>query len=118
MTMTIEEVGDCLARLRQEAELTQNDLAKLLTRAGFPYSKQSISSWESGKSWIPMQRPDFADALARALNMETRALYARLGYFPAQELDWTPRQVRAARWLEQEQFHKLLELITSSMKGD
>lgn len=60
-----KEAGEYLRRLRAKAELTQNELAKLL---GFEYYTM-ISQVEGGKTRVP---PDKMQKWAEALNVDVR----------------------------------------------
>jgi transcriptional regulator with XRE-family HTH domain len=66
--------GDRLRELREQAGLSQNDLAQMCTDAGCPVTQSQISRLEAGlhQPYIPLLR-----ALAGALSVEVGDLLAQ-----------------------------------------
>lgn len=65
---------------REQAGLTQEDLAARLDTYGFTVTRATISHWETGKAEPDFNNPRFREALANALKMSTHAMLVAAGY--------------------------------------
>lgn len=71
---------DWIKEARKRSSLTQEDVARLLTLEGFPYTAGAISHWETGKFHPPFEDRDFVTALAKTLRMSVRDILIHAGY--------------------------------------
>ncbi len=56
MTQAIQTPGNYLSEARRRAELSQTDLAALVSRPGEALTTQTISSWECDRTAVPISR--------------------------------------------------------------
>jgi len=69
-----------LKTLRQKMGLKQEDLAAQLQLTGLDYARSSVSGWENGYSQLPLNNPEFRQALANILNVDVKTLLKLAGY--------------------------------------
>jgi transcriptional regulator with XRE-family HTH domain len=69
-----------LKQRRRELHLSQEELSIQLQLAGFDVSRATVSHWETGRNTIPLDNPNFVEALANSLNMGIMELLASAGY--------------------------------------
>lgn len=69
-----------LKRRREELEISQSELTRLLQLEGIDISASAISHWENQRYNPPLENPDFRHALANVLRLEIPELLRRAGY--------------------------------------
>lgn len=69
-----------IKQARKRAQLTQEDLARLLTLEGFAYSPAAISHWETGLHQPPIENSDFVAVFAKILKISVRDILIYSGY--------------------------------------
>jgi transcriptional regulator with XRE-family HTH domain len=69
-----------LKTLREQSQITQEDLTARLQVEGFDISRSSLASWESGRYEPPLHDPEFRRALSRALRVNVRTILRLAGY--------------------------------------
>lgn len=69
-----------LRQLREEAQLTQDDIAARLQLEGFKFGRSAISNWESGRTNVPLKEPEFVKALAEILRLTENQVLLAAGY--------------------------------------
>ena len=70
-----------LKQLREEVNLTQDDLAARLQLEGIKkVSRSAVSNWEAGLSNVPLRNPEFVKALANTLRITETRLMLMAGY--------------------------------------
>lgn len=69
-----------LKRLRQDANIGQEELAARLQLAGQDYSRSSVNAWENGYSEPPLKNSKFRQALADALHVDVQTVLKMAGY--------------------------------------
>jgi transcriptional regulator with XRE-family HTH domain len=82
-----------LKTLREQAQLTQEDLTARLQVEGVDISRSSLAGWESGRHDPPLQDPEFRRALSRVLRVNVRTILRLAGY----EVDEQPHSVLAEK---------------------
>jgi transcriptional regulator with XRE-family HTH domain len=75
MNNTQHTIGAFIYKRRRELRLTQEDLAKRLAELGIERSPNTISSWETERSLLPL---DLIEPLSKALEMASPALLYEL----------------------------------------
>jgi transcriptional regulator with XRE-family HTH domain len=71
---------------RKEINISQDELALRLQLAGQNISRGTVSHWEIDKTPIPLKEPEFANALANALELPVMDLLQRAGFIQSSEL--------------------------------
>lgn len=71
---------DWLKKRRRELYLNQDDLSARLQLAGFDISRQTVSHWETDRRSVPLDNPQFVEALANALELNVMELLVIAGY--------------------------------------
>lgn len=69
-----------LKTLREQAQITQEDLTARLQVEGFDISRSALASWESGRYDPPLHEAEFRRALSRALRVNVRTILRLAGY--------------------------------------
>lgn len=69
-----------LKQLRQEVDLSQDDLAARLQLAGLKYGRSAVGNWESGRAPVPLKDPEFVVALASILKTTENKIMLAAGY--------------------------------------
>lgn len=65
---------------RKELEMQQSELVARLELAGFNVGRASISHWENGRYDVPLDDPNFRQAIAKALKLSESEILERAGY--------------------------------------
>lgn len=73
--------------------LSQEELTARLQVAGFDISRGMLSHWETGRNSLPLDNPEFVNALAEALNMSVLDILIQSGY----AIQLTPKSREALR---------------------
>jgi hypothetical protein len=60
--------------------MSLDELAKTLTRHGYPVSKGTVGHWKTERNKPPMDLPAFRLALSRSFHMDVNELVRHLGY--------------------------------------
>lgn len=69
-----------LRERRKELDMQQSELVARLELAGFSVGRASISHWENGRYDLPLEDPNFRQALAKALKLTESEVLERAGY--------------------------------------
>lgn len=74
------EFKDFLKTRRKELDISQADVAELLTQKGEDTSPAKVGHWETGRNKPPIENGNFREALASALQMDVNDMMEDLGY--------------------------------------
>jgi transcriptional regulator with XRE-family HTH domain len=74
------EFKDFLKRRRKQLDLSQADVAELLTIKGEETSPAKVGHWETGRNKPPLDNGHFREILASALQMDVNDMMEELGY--------------------------------------
>jgi len=107
------KVGSRLAVLRNEAKLSQQGLSELLMRRGLQYTPTAISGWERGISYPPVNDPEFAEALAASLQINTKSLLSLLGYFDPNGSTLSPIEAEVLQAFRERNHKKIVEALAA-----
>lgn len=69
-----------LKQRREELQLSQEELTKLLNDKHHLLSRSAVSAWENSRSGPSLDDKDYRNYLARALQLDVTELLRRAGY--------------------------------------
>lgn len=105
-----------LRHLREQIDLTQEELAARMQLEGADVSRSTIASWEVGRYPPPLNNPVIRHALANALRVNVRMLLSLAGY----EVDtdhsvWAERAASIIDRLPEEKQRLALRIVEQLM---
>jgi transcriptional regulator with XRE-family HTH domain len=81
----MEQKSNWLKTLREQNQITQEELAVRLQLQGMNTSRSSIASWETGKHDPPLNNREFRIALSQILRVSIKSMLKMAGYEVDQE---------------------------------
>ncbi len=99
--------------------MTQDDVAKELTRLGFKYAYSSVAHWENEEHPVapPLNKPEFVRALASVLRTMPFHIYEAAGWLEGSELPVDQHYARIVKLLEKAgpKRRKIIEQVIETM---
>lgn len=65
---------------REQLKISQEELSARLQVKGFDISRATVAHWEQGRYFSPINNPEFAKALATALDIGVLDMFIRAGF--------------------------------------
>lgn len=107
-------IGSLIRKYRKANDLTQKELAEILTSKGYAYAASTVGWWETGRASPPIHDPEFVMVLAEVLEIPMSQFLEALGYFDSKGRlgmkDLSPIEVELLEAFRRGDVQKLIRL--------